>query len=75
MSHENVEVIRRLFERLGPGGENSEALYELLDPEVIWDTSRLGFPDGNVYRGPEGFASSGAAGGELGRPGSSGLSR
>ena len=33
MSQENVEALRRLFELVGDG-DNPEALYELLDPEV-----------------------------------------
>jgi ketosteroid isomerase-like protein len=54
MSQENIELLRAMFEKLGRHGENPEALYELLDAEVVWDTSGLGFPDGSVYHGHEG---------------------
>jgi ketosteroid isomerase-like protein len=54
MSEENVELLRRMFKRLGRHGENPEALYELLDAEVVWDASGLDFPDGSVYHGHEG---------------------
>ena len=39
MSQENVEIVRDLFQKVGRG-ENPEALYEILDPEVEFDLSR-----------------------------------
>jgi ketosteroid isomerase-like protein len=38
MSRENVEALRRLYALVGEGGENPEALYELLDPSVEFVT-------------------------------------
>src|SRR5919108_5315232 len=53
MSQQNVEILRRMFERLGRGGEHSEALYEVLDEEVVWDTTGH-LPEGRVFRGHDG---------------------
>jgi ketosteroid isomerase-like protein len=49
VSRENVEIVRRTFERMAVGWE---ALVAILDPAVEWDsTQRL--PDGKVVRGIE----------------------
>jgi ketosteroid isomerase-like protein len=39
MSEENVEIVRNLFQKVGQG-ENPEALYEILEPDVEFDLSR-----------------------------------
>lgn len=54
VSGENVRRLREALERVGRHGENPEALYELLDPEIVWDASPLEMPDHGVYRGYEG---------------------
>ena len=44
MSQENVEVVRKLFEIYN---ERSFAEHvELIDPEMVWDFSRVELPDG-----------------------------
>ena len=53
MSQENVELVRRMFERIGPHGERPTAFYELLDVDVVWDTSGLDLPGLGVVRGHE----------------------
>ena len=48
MSQENVENIRR-------GYEHFLATREIrAHPDLIWDVSNLGWPDQQIYRGPEG---------------------
>jgi ketosteroid isomerase-like protein len=54
MPRDNVELLRRTLERVGPHSENPEALYELLDEDVVWDASPFGIPDMGVYRGHAG---------------------
>ena len=50
MSHQNVEVVRRLYEAyLRDDGESALAA---IDPEVEWDSRH--HPDGRVYRGHAG---------------------
>jgi ketosteroid isomerase-like protein len=50
MSRENVEMVRRGYERFNATGEPD---YEALDPEIVFDVSRRTFDPG-VYRGREG---------------------
>ena len=53
MSHENVEVVRRVY---GAAARRDTAtVLALYDPEVELDTSQLRFVDGGVYRGHEGL--------------------
>ena len=53
MSRENVELVRGSFENFLAG--RSDFGVELLDPDVEWDATDLGTPDGAaVYRGVEG---------------------
>jgi uncharacterized protein len=52
MAESNVEALRRLFELVGDG-ENPEALYELLDPDVEF-VIPPGDLDAGEYRGHEG---------------------
>ena len=48
MSQENLEIIRR-------GYEHFEATRQIrAHPDLVWDVSNLGWPDQQVYRGPEG---------------------
>jgi ketosteroid isomerase-like protein len=49
---ENVEALRRLFELVGDG-ENPDALYALLDPEVVF-VIPAGDLEGGEYRGHDG---------------------
>jgi ketosteroid isomerase-like protein len=51
MSRETVEVIRRAYERFNRTGELD---YSLLDPEIVYDASRLTF-DAQVYHGHAGL--------------------
>jgi ketosteroid isomerase-like protein len=55
MSRENVEAIRRLFSLVGDG-ENPEALYELLHPDVEMVLPE-GDLDGGTYVGHDGVRS------------------
>jgi ketosteroid isomerase-like protein len=54
MSRENMELVRRMFDQIGTHSENAEALYELLDRDVVWDTSALELPGMGVHRGHAG---------------------
>jgi ketosteroid isomerase-like protein len=48
MSEENVEVIRRGYRHyLATGEVRAHA-------DLVWDVSRLGWPDQQIYSGPEG---------------------
>jgi ketosteroid isomerase-like protein len=48
MSQENVEIIRRGYEHFAATGETRA------HPDLVWDVSNLGWPDQQVYSGPEG---------------------
>ena len=48
MSEENVEIIRRGFEHWRATGEIHA------HPDFVWDVSRLGWPDQQIYLGAEG---------------------
>jgi len=56
MSQENVEIVRTLLE--GFAHRQHERAFELYDPEIEWDASRMvrGLPDdvAGVYHGHEG---------------------
>ena len=47
MSEENVQIIRRGYEHFLATGELRA------HPDLVWDVSRLGWPDQQVYRGIE----------------------
>jgi ketosteroid isomerase-like protein len=50
MSQENVELVRKLFDVY-----NERSFVEnvdLIDPDIVWDMSRVELPDGTSYRGP-----------------------
>jgi ketosteroid isomerase-like protein len=66
MSQENVEIVRKLLDVYNHRtfGENAD----LIDPDIVWDLSRVDLPDATSYTGPleftdfvntweEGFAS------------------
>ena len=48
MSQENVEALRRNYERFVSTGEIRA------HPELVWDVSKLGWPGQQIYSGPEG---------------------
>ena len=48
MSQENVEIVRHGYERFAATGETRG------HPDLVWDVSNLGWPDQQVYSGPEG---------------------
>src|SRR6185295_13893439 len=48
MSEDNVEIIRRGYEHWRATGEIRA------HPDFVWDVSRLGWPDQQVYAGAEG---------------------
>ena len=48
MSEENVEIIRRGYAHFIATGEINA------HPDLVWDVSRLGWPDQQVYPGVEG---------------------
>ena len=50
MSEENVETLRALFRKIGRG-EQAEALYEVLDPDVELDLSGTTWLDAGIHRG------------------------
>ena len=48
MTQANVEIIRRGYAHFRASGEVPA------DPGLVWDVSRLGWPDQQVYQGPAG---------------------
>ena len=48
MSQENVEIIRRGYAHFFATGELRA------DPDLVWDVTRLGWPDQQIYSGIEG---------------------
>jgi ketosteroid isomerase-like protein len=50
MSEENVEIASRLYEQMSGGG--FDAAWELVDPDLEWETSP-NLPDAGVYKGRE----------------------
>ena len=48
MSQENVEIMRRGYERFRVTGEIRA------HPDLVWDVSNLGWPDQQIYSGPAG---------------------
>jgi len=53
MSQENVELLRRLFELFSDQEMDWDAVFQLLDPDIVWEV-RSDFPDAGVYSGHEG---------------------
>ena len=63
MTQENVEVVRTLLE--GFAHRQHERAFDLYDPEIEWDASRMvvGLPDAaGVYHGHEGVRLTGGTG-------------
>ena len=54
MSQENVEVVRRVYE--AAGNRDTETVFDLYDPEVVLDASRLGM-FAEPYHGHDGLRS------------------
>ena len=53
MSQENVELVRKLF-----AVYNERSFVEnvdLIDPDMVWDMSRVELPDASSYTGPVAF--------------------
>jgi ketosteroid isomerase-like protein len=50
MSQENVEIVRRMYDR---ALQDPDALYELLDDNIEWETGGLGYPNPPTDRGRE----------------------
>jgi len=53
MSQDNVDMVRKVFDRWSEG--DFRAGVDLFDPHVVL-ILRPGFPDGGAYHGPEGVA-------------------
>jgi ketosteroid isomerase-like protein len=49
VSQENVELVRKMFEVYNE--RSFEEHLDLLDPEIVWDVSRVEFPDAASYSG------------------------
>jgi ketosteroid isomerase-like protein len=49
VSAHNVEIVREAY-RAAKEGSSLEPLFELLDPEIVWD-NRAVWPDGDRYHG------------------------
>jgi uncharacterized protein len=48
----NLDVVQALYAAFAARDE--EAIFELLDPEIVWDMTKAGFPDPEVYLGHDG---------------------
>jgi uncharacterized protein len=48
----NLDVVQRLYAAFHARDE--DAIYSLLDPEIVWDMTRAEFPDPEVYLGHDG---------------------
>jgi ketosteroid isomerase-like protein len=53
MSQENVELLRRMFELFSHREMDWDAVFQLLDPDIVWEV-RSDFPDAGIYSGYEG---------------------
>jgi ketosteroid isomerase-like protein len=53
MSSENVEIVRKATDAYRRGALEEGAAW--MDPEIVWDMSRLQVPDAGVYRGFDGL--------------------
>jgi ketosteroid isomerase-like protein len=53
MSSENVEIVRKATDAYRRGALEEGATW--MDPEIVWDMSRLQVPDAAVYRGFDGL--------------------
>jgi ketosteroid isomerase-like protein len=55
VSRENVELVQELFDVYNE--RSFEENVELIDPEIVWDLSRLELPDGASFTGRSGLRS------------------
>lgn len=53
MSSENVELVRKLLEVYNEG--SFEENIDLIDPDFVWDVSRVQLPDAGTHSGREGL--------------------
>jgi ketosteroid isomerase-like protein len=53
MSEENVEIVRQVYE--AAAGRDAASIFDLYDPEVELDASRMGVGDLGIYHGHEGL--------------------
>jgi ketosteroid isomerase-like protein len=60
MSGRVVEVVRRLFELFSERELDWDAVFELVDPDIVWEV-RSDFPDAGIYTGYEGMRQLSAA--------------
>jgi len=49
MSQENLELVRRLFDVYNE--RSFEENIDLIEPDIVWDLSRVELPDGSTYTG------------------------
>jgi ketosteroid isomerase-like protein len=54
MSQTGVDVLRRMFELFSERTLDWEAIFELVDPNIVWEV-RQDFPDAGIYTGYEGM--------------------
>jgi hypothetical protein len=54
MSEDDLQRLDRVFELMSEPEIDWEALYELLDPDIVWEV-RSDFPDASVYAGYDGL--------------------
>ena len=47
MSQENVELVRKLFDVYNE--RSFEENFDLIDPDIVWDVSRVQLPDGITF--------------------------
>jgi ketosteroid isomerase-like protein len=50
MSKENVELVRKLLRVYNERSFDENV--DLIDPQIVWDLSRVELPDGSSYTGP-----------------------
>jgi ketosteroid isomerase-like protein len=60
MSGRVVEVVRRLFELFSARELDWDSVFELVDPDIVWEV-RSDFPDAGIYTGYEGMRQLSAA--------------
>jgi ketosteroid isomerase-like protein len=55
MAHDNVAIVRAMFEAVGPETERDDWLEEFFDPEIEWHDTPT-YPSAGVYIGHEAFS-------------------
>ncbi len=53
MSQENVEIVRRAYEKFNEGGPEAVISAGIWSPEIVWDLSPSEIPGAGVYRGQD----------------------